>query len=436
MSETYYYKLVADLSLTELLQLYDCLDNKHLPAHYPISDKKSVILNIFKLDPDFFTNDPKFVFKKNQKGEIKYLKDHTEPCEQKFARKHQKVNLDKILALLKASSIAEVLAQQSDVEQSDLDSEQESDDGDDLNETVRQAGPNIKKNKDSSKPQQSKSQKRKTPNSSPKSTDDDTIRKSDYRVKAPKYYSSMPIETWLRNMEIFGKCSNIEDSKLITVAISNLLSGDAGANIIESLDDDEMVDWNLFKRNLISSLGQSDEFYKNQFHKYQRGSDSFGLCMANLKAYFKKGYKKTYLNDDNREAILERFINCQNPKIKEILKREKSLLTIENAAKRATEIEISIPTSENIFMAEATHAESPAILELCSLLKDQIKRSEAASAPKARHTPKSQSRVDSKKLQGHCIAFVKRQKCKKNDSCKYLHSDDPPKSVVDYIKSL
>ena len=46
---------------------------------------------------------------------------------------------------MKASSIAEVLAQQSDVEQSDLDSEQEDDDGDDLNETVRQAGPNIKK---------------------------------------------------------------------------------------------------------------------------------------------------------------------------------------------------------------------------------------------------------------------------------------------------
>ena len=152
MSEIY-FKLIADLSLTELLQLYDSLENKHLPAHNPISDIKSVILNIFKLEPDFFKNDPKFVFQKNQKGEIKYLKDHTEPCEQKYARKHQKVNLNRILALLKASSIAEVLAQQSDVEQSDLDSEQEDDDGDDLNETVRQAGPNVKKEEDGPKPQ-------------------------------------------------------------------------------------------------------------------------------------------------------------------------------------------------------------------------------------------------------------------------------------------
>jgi hypothetical protein len=76
MSEIY-FKLVADLSLTELLQAYDSLENKHLPAHNPISDIKSVILNIFKLEPDFFKNDPKLVFQKNQKGDIKYLKDHT-----------------------------------------------------------------------------------------------------------------------------------------------------------------------------------------------------------------------------------------------------------------------------------------------------------------------------------------------------------------------
>jgi hypothetical protein len=243
---------------------------------------------------------------------------------------------------LKASSTAEVLAQQSDVEQFDLDSEQEDDDGDELKETVRQAGPNVKKDEDGSKPQQSSRQKRKTPKSSSKSTDEDTVRKSDYRVKTTKYYSSMPIETWLRNMEIFGRCSNIEDSKLITVAIFNLLSGDAGAIINESLDDDEMVDWKLLKCNFISSLGQSDEFYKNQFHKYQRGSNSFGLCMANFKAYFKNGYKKTYHSDDNCEAILEQFINCQNPRLKEILKRQKSQLTIENAAKKATD-RLSVP---------------------------------------------------------------------------------------------
>ena len=433
MSEIY-FKIVDDLSLTELLQLYDSVPSKHLPAHYPITDKKSVILNIFKLEPDFFQK-PQFVFQKDQKGDIKYLKDYTQPCTQKFARKHQKVSLDKILALLKASSIAEVLAQQSDVEQSDLDSEQEDDDDNDLNETVREAGPKAKMDTGDSKPDPTRRPPRKSSKATPQSTKN-AVTKSDYKVKAPKYYSSMPIETWLRNMEIFGRCSNIDDSKLITVAISNLLSGDAGANIIESLDDHEMGDWSLFKRNLTSSLGHSDEFYKNQFHKYQRGSDSFGLCMANLKAYFKKGYKKTHLNDDNREAILERFINCQNPRLKEILKREKSQLTIENAAKRATEIEISIPTSENLFMADAKVAESPAILELCSLLKDQFKRSEKENSTNGKKTPRNRSRVDTKLLQGHCISFVKRQKCRKNQDCKYLHVKDPPKSVVEYVKSL
>jgi hypothetical protein len=181
MSEIY-FKLVADLSLTELLQAYDSLDNKHLPAQDPISDKKSVILNIFKLEPDFFKND-------------------------------------------------------------------------DLNETVRQTGPNVKKDEDGSMPQQPSSQKRKTPKSCSKSTDEDTVRKSDSRQRS-----------------ITLRCQ----SKLGSVIWKSL--ADAGANIIKSLDDDEMVDWKLFKRNLISSLGKSDEFYKNQFHKYQRGSDSFDLC--------------------------------------------------------------------------------------------------------------------------------------------------------------
>ena len=435
MSEIY-FKKVADLSMAELMQLYNSLDNKQFPAHFPIVDKKSVVLNIFNIEPDFFKGDPKFVFEKSQAGDLKYLKDYKDTCNQKFARPHQKVNLDKIFSLLKASSIAEILQYQSDVEQSDLESEQEDDDGDDLNVTVRENDRKVKAETSEAKPRPSALHRPKPKSSKmpSKSTENAAI-KSDYRVKAPKYYSSMPIETWLRNMEIFGKCSNIDDSKLITVAISNLLSGDAGANIIESLDDDEMTDWKLFKHNLVTSLGQSDEFYKNQFHKYQRGSDSFGLCMANLKAYFKKGYKKTTLNDDNREAILERFINCQNPRLKEILKREKSQLTIENAAKRATEIEISIPMSENLFMADAQRTENSAIAELCMLLKDQMKVGERTKSSKdAKSSPRR--KVDSKKLQGHCISFVKHKRCKRMTSCKYLHADDPPKSVIDYVISL
>ncbi|CBY34932.1 unnamed protein product [Oikopleura dioica] len=337
MSEIY-YKNVADLSMTELLQLYNSLDKKHFPAHFPIADKKSVVLNIFNIEPDFFKDDPKFVFEKNQKGEVTYLKDYTDPCIQKFARPHQKVNLQKIFSLLKASSIAEILANQSDVEQSDLDDEQDDDDDNDLNETVRENDPKVKTETNDSKPRPS-AQRRSKPKSSTTSSKskENAAVKSDYRVKAPKYYSSMPIETWLRNMEIFGKCSDIEDSKLITVAISNLLSGDAGANIIESLDDDEMADWNLFKRNLVSSLGQSDEFYKNQFHKYQRGSDSFGLCMANLKAYFKKGLQedlpsmmtiaKRFWNDSSTAKIRDskRFSSVNNLNSRSRMRRRERL---------------------------------------------------------------------------------------------------------------
>ena len=52
---------------------------------------------------------------------------------------------------MKASSIAEIFANQSDVEQSDLDDEQDDDD-DDLDETVRENDPNVKAETNESKP--------------------------------------------------------------------------------------------------------------------------------------------------------------------------------------------------------------------------------------------------------------------------------------------
>ena len=154
MSEIY-FKVVADLSMAELMQLYNSLDNKQFPTHFPIVDKKSVVLNIFNIEPDFFKDDPKFVFEKSQRGDLKYLKDYSDTCIQKFARPHQKVNLQKIFSLLKASSIKEILQYQSDVEQSDLESEQEDDDGDELNVTVRENDRKVKAETSESKPRTS-----------------------------------------------------------------------------------------------------------------------------------------------------------------------------------------------------------------------------------------------------------------------------------------
>ena len=264
---------------------------------------------------------------------------------------------------------------------------------------------------------------------------------SNYKIKAPKYQQSLPIETWLRNMEIFGRCSEVKDERLITVAIANLLSGDAGANVVESLDGDEMTDWKLFKEKLINILGHTREFYKHEFHSYQRGADSFGLCMANLKAYFKKGYNRQSIGLADEEMILERFISCQNQRLKELLSREKSSLNINTIAQRAHELQRSIPKAESLFTADASSVgkQQSEIAELCTLLKTHFKSNSSLQEKRpaqSKNSSSSRKRLDIKRLEGHCLNFVRRQTCRHGESCKYLHATSPPKTVVDYVKSL
>ena len=56
-------------------------------------------------------------------------------------------------------------------------------------------------------------------------------------------------------MEIYGKISSLDDESLITVALSSLLSEEEGSHIIESLTNDELCKWTLFKHKLLDTLG-------------------------------------------------------------------------------------------------------------------------------------------------------------------------------------
>ena len=126
MAETY-YKLTADLSKRELLLIYDSFDEKEYPVFYPITDKKSVVLNILRLNADFFENDPKFVFRAQDTGVVHFLKDFTEDCDnQRFSRPNHKINLEKILSLVEARSMEEIIANESDFD-TDIDSESDTD---------------------------------------------------------------------------------------------------------------------------------------------------------------------------------------------------------------------------------------------------------------------------------------------------------------------
>ena len=98
------------------------------------------------------------------------------------------------------------------------------------------------------------------------------------------------------------------------------------------------------------------------------------MALANVAAYFKKGYRKQKLDVADEQIVCEKFIDAQDQRLKELLTREKSLLNLNNIAQRATELERSFFKKENIFSAEETQAKQSTqeVTQLCSQLKSTV----------------------------------------------------------------
>jgi len=164
--------------------------------------------------------------------------------------------------------------------------------------------------------------------------------------------------------------------------------------------------------------------------------ESITVTIPNVPSDYPGRKIRESVNSANKKGSLQKP-NDRKANRKTNRKLDKSRRTIENAPKKRTDK--AIFSTGNPLMTAAMNADKEFFLDilLCSMLKDLFKQAENGTSQKlAKKRPKAQSKINSKKLEGHCIAFVKRQKCKKNTSCKYIHSDDPPKSVRDYIESL
>ena len=451
MSGEIYFKNVADLSRDELLKIYDSLPEKEYPCRIPVTDKKSLVLNILEFDENFVSHDKKYVFQKSSDGNfLTYLPNHDGSCEQKFSKPHHKINGEQILAAKKAENLSALMASLS-CDESDSDglpglqlSDTSSESGDDANATIihktpkqksRQKAENIKREEQESKPKMKKSKKAtftKIPTPMPPIS-----QVSKLRVKPPKYDATIPIPSWLKNLEIYAHCSKLDDNEIITVALTSLLNESEGSHVIQSLEPEDLNDWSRFKIRLITMLGKTNDFYKNEFKNYSRGSDSFGMCLSKLISLYKQGYDQKYLGHNDKMLIIERFCESQNSKIRELLMREKSTLTIENIATRAGEIEAAIPQRDLNFNISAQEKDD-SMRELTFQIKQMLKTN--AETHKSSNSRKSRTgdrrKIDTSKLQGHCLSYQKRKKCRYNKSCKYLHSDNAPKEVIDYVKSI
>lgn len=184
-----YYKSFEDLSQRELQAIYDSLKDKVYSAPYPLSDKKSIVLNIIKIDNSYFDNKQKFYFDKEElTGTVKLEPFTSDYKEEKFAKSHHKINLEKIKTLLTADSMQSVIATVSDIDDSSSDSSDEDEQEQELDETIK-----AKVKTEDKKPQTSKipiftKSKRSTPSQGKKSKVDDKapVQKSNRTTSALK----------------------------------------------------------------------------------------------------------------------------------------------------------------------------------------------------------------------------------------------------------
>jgi hypothetical protein len=173
-------------------------------------------------------------------------------------------------------------------------------------------------------------------------------------MKSPKYDSSLPISAWIRNMEIYGRASSLNDQELITTALSSLLSEKEGTHVIPSLTDFELQNWQLFKNKLVDVLCHTRDHWKFLYENYQRGSDSFEVAMSKLTSYYCQGYEISELRKHDQELLIERFCKCQDDRMRELLMREKAILNVSTIVRRANEIERSLPQRKNLFAISAS----------------------------------------------------------------------------------
>jgi len=313
MSNEIYFKYVADLSRNELLKIYDSIPEKVYPCRIPVTDKKSLVLNILEFDENFVSHDKKYHFEKSSDGNfLTYLPNHNDPCDQKFAKSHHKINGEQIQAAKKTENLSALMASLS-CDESDSDSlpglfagsSDSSSESDDAEKTILPKTPKqepkakAKKMKKEGAENTQKPTRTKKPSRTKIPTPMAPVSQvSKLRVKPPRYDATIPIPSWLKNLEIYAHCSKLNDNEIITVALTSLLNESEGSHVIQSLEAEDLNDWSRFKTRLLSMLGKTNDFYKNQFRNYSRGSDSFGMCLSKLISLYKQGYDINPLTRD------------------------------------------------------------------------------------------------------------------------------------------
>ena len=431
MAEEIYYKNNVDLTAKELMVIYDKHPNREYPLPIPRFDKTGVVLNLLAIQPDFLDDrDKKYYFRKNN-DILEYDPNFVGEAAQKTARSDHRIDIEKINELVTMDQFASIMKKidedsKIDIKPEPQNSQEQKPRTSTGNQTENQPSGNAK--------QKAQNSAKNSHGTSPKFDPINTSGK--FKMKTPKFDSQLPVENWINAMELFKACSIISEEELIKVALSQLLTEESGTSLIEAITPEELKNWNAFKTKLSEVLGKDSEYYKHLYNSFQRGGETQAMALTKLQAYFKKGYGKQKLDAADESIICERFITAQEPRLMELLKREKSLLNLRNIAQRATELERSFFKRENIFAADdQPKVQSSELSQLCSKLKELVTTASNAQEKKQKVTKRRLSKETMKKLDGHCITYTKKQKCRFGSKCKYIHSDKVPQEIKDALKN-
>jgi hypothetical protein len=432
-----YFKYFEDLSFRELLSIYDSLVDRVYPAPYPLTDKKSIVLAIVKVESGYFDDKPKFFFEKDEVGAVKLLPFTTDCDEQKFAKSNHKINLTKILSVLTADSMATLIATVSDIDDSDMTTDVSSDESDENTQHDETIKPKVKM--EDKKPSKSKipiftKNKRSASNPRKKSKIGEKApvpktKKTSGALKPAKYDSSLPIDSFLAQMEGYQQCSNLDETDLIKITLAQMMNDETGISIRRALKPAEMTNWEDFRTKLTQILGRSKEWFRHQLRTYQRGSETCGVALAKITDWFMQAYDRTMLSESERDMVIEFFINSMDNRLKQLLNREKSSLTYDNVASRAAELErsmTSIQPQDSVFSS----IDKSFLEDQINMLRSEMKSAMTSGSQKKKEEKNPRKRVDVKKMSGHCISYSKNKKCRFGSDCKYIHSDAPPSEVM------
>ena len=296
-------------------------------------------------------------------------------------------------------------------------------------------------------------------------------RPKNFKVKI-EYDEARGIEEFLANIETYERSYNVvEKQEWVKDAILVLSSHKKGMMIKESLSQQEMSNWSLFKEKLISLLGRSRDHYIDQYRKFRREKgESCGMAFARLVFMYKMAFKARDLplTESDETQIKSTFISSLEKPLKGIVKSEAHLLSFNQIARRTQELEEAHDLSPEIIRHDADIYAINAVTALhtpesrdpmLQMIKDmqrqmqmaeqrqmdfqrqqaeiqrqmvEMVRSMRSPMPAYDNAPPRRkgflSRLDMGKLDGFCAYFIKFGNCKRAD-CKYKHTSPVPESI-------